>query len=138
MNATPLHVAACPCTSCPYRRDTPPGVWHAEEYAKLPLYDTNEELATFLCHHSPASGVDTACRGWLTVHCESVAVRLAMLRGTVTPDQVYAEVKEPLYASGAEAAAAGVAGIKTPGREAKKVIKRLSLQQERQRKRENS
>jgi hypothetical protein len=131
MSNTPLHVAGSPCTSCPYRRDTPPGVWHAEEYAKLPLYDTNEELATFLCHHSPDSGVDTACRGWLTVHRESVAVRLAMLRGSVTPDEVYADVRESLYASGAEAATAGSSGIEKPSVKAAKIIQRLMNQQRR-------
>lgn len=25
-----------PCGTCPYRRDVPAGIWHGEEYAKLP------------------------------------------------------------------------------------------------------
>ena len=67
-----------PCPTCPYRRDVPSGIWDESEYAKLELYDepTDRRLpqtALFLCHTTPES----PCRGWLTVHRESVAVRLA-------------------------------------------------------------
>jgi hypothetical protein len=121
-------VPASPCTSCPYRRDTPPGVWHPSEYEKLRDYDDgapSPSFATFLCHHTTETGRDTACRGWLSVHCESVAARLAVLKGEVTDAERYAPVKEPLYASGNEAADAGIKGVKRPGRQARKVIERL-------------
>lgn len=120
-----MRVAPEPCSTCPYRRDTPPGVWDQNEYEKLPLFDTNESFETFLCHQSTAIGVDTACRGWATVHCESVSVRLAMMRGTLTRDQVYADVKSPLYADGREAAEAGIAGIMEPSAAAVQAIGKL-------------
>ena len=122
---TPLHVLPSPCTSCPYRRDTPSGVWHESEYEKLRSYDTNEAFAVFLCHHSTEAGKNTVCRGWLSVHDESVAARLAVARGEITNEQRYAKVAEPLYKSGNKAADAGMAGIKRPGRKARKVIERL-------------
>lgn len=128
-----MHVANSPCTSCPYRKDVPSGVWHKSEYEKLREYDepprgSSEIPATalFLCHQTPEIGQQTACRGWLTVHCESVAVRLAVLKGDVTPEQVYAEVKEPLYKSGNEAADAGIKQIKRPGKKARKIVARLA------------
>lgn len=121
----PLHVAPLPCTTCPYRRDTPPGIWHPDEYAKLPLYDDRPILAAFLCHQSTATGKPTICRGWLSVHSESPAVRLALILGTVTPEQVYADVPVKLYASGTEAATAGMAGVEHPDASARTAIDRL-------------
>jgi hypothetical protein len=122
---TKLHVAVSPCTSCPYRRDTPPGVWHPEEYNKLRAFDDNGAFGAFLCHHSTIVERDTVCRGWLTVHSESVAARLMILRGQITEEQRYAEVAEPLYTTGSEAADAGLAGVEKLTRSAKKVIQRL-------------
>lgn len=124
MNA--LNVLPSPCTSCPYRKDTPAGIWHESEYQKLRDYDNNESFATFLCHQSKEIGADTVCRGWLTVHCESVAARLAVAGGKVTREQLYAEVCEPLYASGNKAADAGMRDINRPGRKARRVIQRLA------------
>ena len=122
----PLNVLPVPCSSCPYRLDTPAGVWHPDEYEKLREYDDNSSLATFLCHQSFEIGKDTVCRGWLSVHCESVAARLAVMRGDVTAEQLYAEVQVALYATGNQAADAGMRGVKRPSKQARKVIRRLS------------
>jgi hypothetical protein len=118
-----------PCATCPYRKDTPPGVWDRSEYEKLPGYDEpiyvigpdgnyravrEPKMAIFKCHYSPSLEHDAVCRGWLTVHRESVAVRLAMAIGTFTPEQVYAEPLVELYASGQEACDAGIAGCDQP------------------------
>ena len=131
-----MHVAKSPCSSCPYRKDVPAGVWHKSEYEKLPAYDDGPQgqksliVGVFLCHQTPEIkpkvGTDTVCRGWLTVHSEGVAARLAVMNGQITPEQMYAEVAEPLYASGAEAAAAGIKGIKRPNKKARKIIDRLA------------
>jgi hypothetical protein len=123
-------VAASPCLSCPYRKDTPAGIWHPDEYAKLRRYDEPKPgelpaLAPFMCHHSPFIGQDTYCRGWLSVHADSIAVRLQMIAGNVSPEAVYADVAEPLYASGNEAADAGLKGCRRPGKKAKQVIAKL-------------
>lgn len=123
-----LFVAENPCESCPYRRDVPSGIWHESEYEKLRAYDSDgfdRPLAAFLCHHSPDMKQQAACRGWLTVHRETVAVRIAMMTGQVTPDEVYTEVSAPLFASGNEAADAGIKGVKRPKAKARKVIDRL-------------
>ena len=139
-----LHVASSPCTSCPYRRDTPPGIWHPEEYAKLERFDDDtkhpggQEIATFLCHNSPITDRPTVCRGWLTVHRESVAARLAEIIGQVTGDERYASVAEPLYSSGREAAAAGMRGVDRPERQAVEVIKKIERMRSKQRKRKTA
>src|SRR5438094_1575 len=65
-----------PCTSCPYRRDTPPGIWHREEYNKLPAWDDERALkGLFLCHQNEKA----ICRGWLEVHWNNWSVRLATM-----------------------------------------------------------
>ena len=134
--AEPLHVAPRPCGTCPYRRDTPPGVWAPEEYEKLRTYDdavghVNGEhlnLAVFLCHQTNATGIDTACKGWLAVHPDHVAVRLAQLRGSLTPEQVWAPCPVDVYDSGTEAADAGLAGVPNPTHEAQSAMKKLKRQ----------
>lgn len=131
MSRKPLHCIPEPCSSCPYRRDTPAGVWDKTEYEKLRGYDDNSSFATFLCHQSREIGKDTACRGWMAVHCESVAVRLAILKGDVTPAQLYADVASPLYKTGNEAADAGIRGVKRPSKKAKHSINRLSKRRKR-------
>ena len=129
-----LNVERSPCTSCPYRKDVPSGVWHFDEYEKLREYDNVEihadgsvqgALMPFLCHHTFDMPMETVCRGWLTVHQESVAVRLAVLKGAVTVEEVYAEVPEKLYATGNEAADFGQKKIEQPSRKARTVISRL-------------
>ena len=86
-----LHVPRRPCPTCPYRVDCPSGVWDRTEYEKLPRYDRNETFATFLCHQTTATGEQTVCRGWLTVHAESVAARMGVLNGEFTDDERYAD-----------------------------------------------
>ncbi len=125
----PLDCAAAPCGSCPYRRDTPTGVWHPEEYEKLRHYtgslDGIPALGIFLCHQTNATGRETVCRGWLTVERDSVAVRLALLRGTVTPEQVKRSVSTEIYTTGAEAADAGMRGVRAPNAKARRMMERL-------------
>ena len=126
-----LLVQPSPSSACPYRCEVPPGVWAAEEYEKLRGFDDNTEFGTFLCHHTPAIGQKTVCRGWLTVHAESVAVRLAVARGLVTDDERYGLVWEPLYGSGNEAADAGLSGVAEPEEAAQRMMARLVRQRER-------
>lgn len=64
---TRLHVAPRTCSTCPYRRDTPPGIWDAAEYRKLPAYDQDppaipDGIVEFHCHQEHVSGVPTVCR----------------------------------------------------------------------------
>ena len=117
-----------PCASCPYRTDTPSGVWSAHEYQKLTEYDDDSlepAFSVFLCHHSTVRDVETVCRGWLSVAADSVAVRVAVLRGEITPKQRDAPVTVPLYATGAEAAHAGMVDVEAPGLAAIEMVERL-------------
>ena len=127
-----LHVAPRPCNTCPYRRSTPPGIWAPDEYAKLPAYDrrpgdVTAEGATFHCHQENATGVATVCRGWLGAHPDSFAVRLAVAVGLLDSDDINAlpDVDPTLYASGAEACAAGLAGVEQPSASARDAAERL-------------
>jgi len=122
-----LKVPAQGCPTCPYLRATPPGIWDASEYEKLAEYDEQPGqlpvLAAFHCHQENATGQATVCRGWLSVHRGAVAVRLACARGALQASQVQALPEEPqYYATGAEAAAAGLAGVEYPGDDARKKI----------------
>ncbi len=120
----------CPpscCSTCPLSRSTPPGIWHPSEYRKLPLYDDQKpEFAVFHCHQENATGVPTVCRGWLAVFgYDALAVRIAVSRGEIPPQEVERPCAVPLYGSGAEACAAGLAGVKKPSTPARKAIERL-------------
>jgi hypothetical protein len=103
-------------------------VWDESEYRKLAAYDDTSPgpLAVFRCHQQTATGRGTVCRGWLSVHgFESPAVRLAVATGQVEAGQVEAPVDVPLYGSGAEACAAGLAGVEDPDAQARAAIGKL-------------
>ena len=120
-----------PCGSCPYRRDVPSGVWHPDEYAKLPGYDADtpyQPSALFLCHQQTGR----VCAGWAGCHDmpHSLAVRVAAGKGRLTGDELDALLgyRSPveLFDSGAEAAAHGLAAVACPDGPARKAINKLS------------
>lgn len=120
-----------PCGSCPYRRDVPSGVWHPDEYAKLPGYDADtpyQPSALFLCHQQTGR----VCAGWAGCHDmpHSLAVRVAAGEGRLTGDELDAILgyRSPveLFDSGAEAAAHGLAAVACPDVPARKAINKLS------------
>lgn len=110
-----------PCLTCPYRRDTPAGVWHAAEYMKLPAWDDEQAFAgVFLCHTDQSA----VCRGWMEVHQDNLHVRLTMTK--IEWDERNKEpTKVPLYESGGEACLMGLAGVERPGAEARAAIMKL-------------
>jgi len=125
-----LRVPRQACNTCPYRRDTPSGLWSRVEYEKLPDYDREfpPELAVFWCHQSNASGQPTVCRGWLAAHRDAVAVRLACAQGQLRPEDVPEDGEvETYYATGAEACAAGLVELGNPSPEARARIEALLL-----------
>ncbi|MDG4834167.1 DUF6283 family protein [Solwaraspora sp. WMMD1047] len=122
--------ASAPCGTCPYRRDVPSGLWDAAEYAKLPGYDAPTALqppGLFLCHQADGR----VCGGWAGCHDgESLlALRLAALRG-MDPREVAATrdytTTVPLFGSGQEAAAHGMARVDDPDPIARRMIDRLT------------
>lgn len=120
-------VAKAPCKSCPYRRDVPSGVWHESEYDKLPRYDgevISQLLAgaagLFMCHQKDGH----LCAGWIATH--GVDNLLALRMSPVAPEVWDYECPVPVFASGAEAAAHGMAEILNPAPLAQRTIGRLA------------
>lgn len=125
-----------PCPSCPYRRDVPSGVWDESEYEKLPEYDleTGEQpVGVFLCHQQDGR----VCAGWASVHGDedSLALRLAGAAGHLdleTRDAVLDyESPVPLFPTGEEAAAHGLASIEAPDEVAVRTIRKLERRRSR-------
>lgn len=116
-----------PCASCPYRQNAPSGVWHESEYEKLPHYDgeTFEQtsIAVFSCHQQDGS----VCAGWLGHRdpLDLLAVRIGLADGRLDPSCAEYSTEVPLFASGAEAAAHGVAEILEPGPRAQDTIRKI-------------
>lgn len=119
-----------PCGTCPYRRDVPAGLWHQDEYAKLPGYDAEtpfQPTALFLCHQRDGC----LCGGWLLAHDRHhlLALRMHQVHPSVWSYDPGVEV----FASGAEAAAHGMSGIEAPSAAAQKKIIGLLRQKSRRR-----
>lgn len=122
-----------PCQSCPYRRDVPSGLWDAEEYAKLPLYDlpTGEQPGgLFQCHQNGAHD-DRArvCAGWVGCHgFELLALRLAVSGRRLDPSVLDYTTTVPLFDSGAQAALHGMADLESPGLDAIALVEKIITQ----------
>lgn len=132
-NAAP---APHPCSTCPYRRDVPSGVWEAEEYAKLPPYDRptgDQPPRAFFCHQQNGH----LCSGWVGCHDmqESMGLRIGHLAGVLTDEDVDAALDYvcpvPLFSSGAEAAEHGLREALSPGREARRAASKVTARRER-------
>jgi hypothetical protein len=115
-------VRKAPCSSCPYRRDVPSGVWDASEYDKLPGYDGDigeqiEAGATglFFCHRTPGF----MCAGWAGCHDTGNLIAYRLHWRLVDMDNLLDYVSPvPLFSSGTEAAAHGMRDVEDPGPEA--------------------
>jgi hypothetical protein len=126
--------APAPCGSCPYRRDVPSGVWSAEEYAKLPLFDRptpEQPPSVFMCHQQDGR----LCAGWTAVHDmdNSLGLRIAagfglLANGVMEAARRYA-TSTPLFSSGREAAEHGMAEINSPGIKARRLVAKLGRKQ---------
>lgn len=135
---TILGPAARPCGSCPYRRDAPSGLWHRDEYAKLPAYDAPtgyQPAGVFLCHQQDGH----MCAGWIGCHDPHhlLSLRIAAARHQVD-DQAMKQAMEyvspvPLFASGTEAAEHGLRDIEAPQARADQMRRRLRRKQINQR-----
>jgi hypothetical protein len=105
-------------------------VWKADEYAKLPAYDGytgDQPLGVFLCHQQDGR----VCAGWAGCHDmeNTLAIRFAVAEGRLDTETIEAifdyETDVPLWASGAEAAAHGLAAVYDPDADARRVIDNL-------------
>lgn len=127
--------ARTPCPTCPYRQDVPSGVWDESEYAKLPPFDAptyGQPSRLFLCHTFGRGEDARVCAGWAGCHDgdELLALRIALASGEITEETADAIIDYvspvPLFASGAEAAAHGMAEVYDPGPDALRAISKIS------------
>lgn len=109
------------CIDCPYRRDAPSGLWSAEEYDKLPLYDREfpvQPRAAFGCHKQTGA----LCAGWVGCHGADnlLALRFLPIFRAISPIEWTATMdfkpdpRVPLFSSGKEAAEHGKRNIDHP------------------------
>lgn len=106
-------------------------MWSEEEYAKLPDFDELETArqppSAFLCHQQDGR----LCAGWVAVHDmnESLGLRLLAALYEIPPEDFDAildyTTDVPLFATGSEAAAHGLAELKDPSPSARALIARL-------------
>ena len=123
-----------PCSSCPYRRDAPSGLWAVAEYSKLVNYDADTAYQPphlFLCHQTSAEDSRARlCAGWVGCHGDHLlALRLAAARGELVDAELEATFgyrsPVPLFASGAEAAAHGMRNIEDPDPQAREAMAKI-------------
>jgi hypothetical protein len=92
-----------PCVSCPYRKDIPSGIWRADEYAKILVYDNptfDQPIKTFGCHKNDG----TICRGWL--HCHGTnALAIRMRWSPEIEEMLKKGTKVAIFSTAREAAA---------------------------------
>lgn len=110
-------------------------MWAESEYAKLPAYDLdtpNQPHQAFFCHQQDGR----LCAGWIGTHDmdNSLALRLAVLFRTITPDEAD-RAREyttdvPLWDSGAQAAEHGIEWIAAPDVDAERIIAKLNRKRE--------
>lgn len=121
-----------PCGSCPYRQDSPVGLWHPDEYHKLPGYDLDtfaQPQGVFGCHQQD----DHLCAGWVGTHdmSQNLALRLAASMGHMTPEEYEEtlgyETDTPLFASGEEARDHGIGEADERARRTMSNFKRKGL-----------
>lgn len=127
-------VRARPCSSCPYRRDVPSGIWDQAEYDKLRKYDgdtpeqiENEAFGVFHCHSTP----DYVCAGWLGCIDKEVSLALRFNSHRLDPEVWDYVSPVPLFESGAAAAEHGERDIQEPGSDAYWAMLKLRRQIER-------
>jgi hypothetical protein len=93
-----------PCKSCPFNRESLPGLWSPAHYlgiAYLSCADTAAMIRNRMgCHqwngivHPARRPEDTPlCGGWMRAARESLAIRLAIMSGSADPDEVFDEVE---------------------------------------------
>ncbi len=123
-----------PCEACPYRRDTPVGIWSAEEYQDLIAKDGSAMGSVYGCHLNAARPSDEAqpCAGFLADQkrrgVPSIALRLALV-SNASAAECFEQVDErdpTLYESIREMVDANVGrAFPTASPKARRLLKKL-------------
>lgn len=122
---------AVPCVDCPYRKDSPSGLWSADMYDMLPLYDLTpaegQPLKAFMCHEQNGH----LCAGWIGCHGADDLIGMQMLAIQDDIDMTeYRKAQEhqprvPLFESGKEAAEHGKRDIDNPSERTQRRVEAL-------------
>ena len=115
-------VRSQPCSACPYRLDTPSGLWQHDEYEKLRDYDLptpEQPFGAFACHATP----EHLCHGWAVCHTNR-GHEFDLLALRLDPVPV-PEPGVPLFRSGNDAADWGQREIEDPPEATQAMMLRL-------------
>ena len=122
-----MNCAKAPCKSCPYRKDVPSGLWHSDEYDKLPEYDgsiaeqaMNGATSVFMCHQQDGR----LCAGWVATH-KSELLALRIRASDIDASVWDYESPVPVFSSGKDASDHGKRDIVEPSVAAVSAIKIL-------------
>ena len=119
-----------PCGSCPYRCDSPSGLWSRDHYELLPEFDkpTHEQpMNPFGCHQNNGH----LCAGWVATHDmeQSLGLRTWLSFKQITIEVVDAclnySTTVPLFKSGQEAMEHGLREFAEPSERTKKIAAKL-------------
>ena len=119
-----------PCGSCPYRRDSPSGLWSIGHYALLMEFDKetfDQPTSVFGCHQNNGH----LCSGSVGTHDmdQNLGMRLAVRSGDVSEETMDAclnyVTEVPLFESGKEAALHGFRDMADPSERTRKIATKL-------------
>jgi hypothetical protein len=123
-----MNCAPRPCASCPYRKDSPSGLWAGDEYAKLLAYDGDmlDQLAmgataTFGCHQKDGN----LCAGWVAAHGAENLLSLRVQGDKVPPETWNYTTDVEVFASGREAFDHGIRDLQSPGPKALRLMAKM-------------
>lgn len=112
-----------PCPTCPYRKDTPKGVWALDHYEVLQSYDgsileqaISGATAVFQCHYNDGN----LCRGWLDCHGKDNLLALRLRGREALPEDI-GPVKHDVYESGRACLEANIPHMDNPSKAARDV-----------------
>lgn len=93
-----------PCSDCPWRKDATPGYWDPQHFEDIWQSCQDDGLSTMLCHKAaarpPEERASLPCQGWARVMgFDAIGVRLAVMRGNLTCEEVEDRDTAPLYSS---------------------------------------
>lgn len=104
-----------PCDNCPWRRDAPTEYWDSDHFRDIWNNCQDDGMSVMLCHKATAlpkaERGNLPCQGWARVMgYEAIGVRIAVIQGVLTDDEVndrdavdlYDSFEEMLEANGIE------------------------------------
>jgi hypothetical protein len=123
-----LTCAPKPCASCPYRKDAPSGLWHRDEYDKLPAYDgeMGEQaiagaIGVFKCHQKDGR----LCAGWVAGHGPHNLLAMRFHAREIDPAVWNYKTDVAVFKSGSAAWRHGMKDMHRPKAKAKRLMRKL-------------